>query len=103
MPNRSQNGLVEAAAEMHQQFNKRLECPTCSFHCDRGGAFNKDSGGHRDKKGHYYRRFRCRSQPRCGKTLGVIEFVKLCRQVDSKSVDGILKRFTGSSNSKSLI
>jgi len=103
MPYRSQKGLEAAAEELHLRFNKQLQCPTCFFQSGTSGAFNKDSGGQRGKKGQYYRRFRCRSQPRCGKTLGVNELVKLCHQIDPTGVDGILKRFTDSPTGKHTI
>jgi hypothetical protein len=87
---RSENGKREVAEQLHLQFNKQLQCPTCSFTCRIGGAFNKDSGGNRDDKGHFYRRFKCRARPRCGKTLGVTEFIKLCHNIDYKTVSALL-------------
>jgi len=80
---RSENGKREAADALHIRFNKLLHCPNCNFHSPFTGAFNKDSGGTPDVQGRGYRRFRCRSKPRCGKSLGVTEFLELCSKIST--------------------
>jgi len=80
---RPENGKREAADALHIRFNKLLHCPNCNFHGPFTGAFNKDSGGTPDVQGRGYRRFRCRSKPRCGKSLGVTEFLELCSKIST--------------------
>ncbi|PWW72999.1 hypothetical protein C7212DRAFT_347595 [Tuber magnatum] len=79
-PLRTENGKQELADELHTKFNKQLTCPNCFFYNINRGAFNKDWGGTSDFDGSAYRRFKCRSCPTCGRTIGVTEFLELCRQ-----------------------
>ena len=78
---RSENGKREVADTMHSKYNKQLQCPACDFECSARGAFNKDCGGTPDNHGRLYRRFKCRSHPRCRKTLGVTELLDLCQKL----------------------
>ena len=78
---RSENGKREVADTMHSKYNKQLQCPACDFECSTRGAFNKDCGGTPDNHGRLYRRFKCRSHPRCRKTLGVTELLDLCQNL----------------------
>ena len=75
---RSENGKREEADALHIQLNRQLKCPSCGFTSTSSGAFNKDSGGVSDSAGRIYRRFKCRSRPKCGKTLGVTEVPFVC-------------------------
>ena len=78
---RSENGQREVADRLHSKYNKQLQCPACDFKCTSNGAFNKDSGGTRDHKGDLYRRFKCRRRDRCTKTLGVTQFLAMCKKL----------------------
>jgi len=78
---RGENGKRDMADLLHNKWNKEIHCPNCSFHDPHCGAFNKDSGGNSDADGRRYRRFKCRSRLKCGKTLGVTEFIELCSKI----------------------
>jgi len=86
----SENGKREEADALHIQLNRQLKCPSCGFTSTSSGAFNKDSGGVSDSAGRIYRRFKCRSRPKCGKTLGVTEFLRTCKELREPSSHNIL-------------
>jgi len=87
---RSENGKREEADALHIQLNRQLKYPSCGFNSTSSGAFNKDSGGVSDSAGRIYRRFKCRSRPKCGKTLGVTEFLRMCKELTEPSSVNIL-------------
>jgi len=87
---RSENGKREKADALHIQLNRQLKCPSCGFNSTSSGAFNKDSGGVSDSAGRMYRRFKCRSRPKCGKTLGVTEFLRMCKELTETSSDNLI-------------
>ena len=78
VPPRSEDGRRDTAELLHSQQNAFVRCPTCGFGDRQRGAFNKDVAGKADADGRRYRRFVCRSQPRCGKSLSVTDFISLC-------------------------
>ncbi|RPA91097.1 hypothetical protein L873DRAFT_1795113 [Choiromyces venosus 120613-1] len=65
-----------------------MACPNCGHQDAHCGAFNKDCAGKADGEGRRYRRFICRSNPRCGKSMGVTEFIEMCKDIEeTNSID----------------
>ncbi|KAG0123704.1 hypothetical protein HOY82DRAFT_544101 [Tuber indicum] len=78
VPPRSEDGNRDMAELLHARMNTILHCPSCGYHDSNRGTFNKDIAGKADKDGRRYRRFICRSNVRCGRSLSVTDFIKLC-------------------------
>ncbi|KAG0127684.1 hypothetical protein HOY82DRAFT_541845 [Tuber indicum] len=75
---RGENGHRAEAESLLLRFNKALSCPGC-------GACNIDCAGKKDEHGRRYRRFVCRVTPGCKKSIGVTEFLQICRSIMEKS------------------
>src|SRR5437868_8843711 len=78
IPPRGEDGKRDSAELLHARLNTSLRCPNCGFSDSFRGAFVKDVAGKADSDGRRYRRFVCRSQPRCGKSISVTDFINLC-------------------------
>ncbi|KAG0134077.1 hypothetical protein HOY82DRAFT_537661 [Tuber indicum] len=78
---REENGQRAEAESLHLLFNKQLSCPGCGASDTVRGAFIKDSAGKKDEHGRRYRRFVCRITSSCKKSIGVTEFLQICRPV----------------------
>ncbi|KAG0125029.1 hypothetical protein HOY82DRAFT_543443 [Tuber indicum] len=76
---RSENGRRIQAEDLHAVYNRDLQCPSCGYKDRYHGVFRKDCAGKADNEGRCYRRFVCRSQNKCGKSIGVTEFLGLCQ------------------------
>ncbi|RPA95432.1 hypothetical protein L873DRAFT_1792308 [Choiromyces venosus 120613-1] len=59
-----------------------MACPNCGHQDAHHGAFNKDCAGQADGQGCRYWRFICHSNHRCGKSMGVIEFIEMCKDIE---------------------
>jgi len=75
---RDESGRRARAEALHGQLNKELTCPECHYCDSQRGTFIKDSAGTADTQGRRYRRFICRRNPGCGKSIGTTEFLRLC-------------------------
>lgn len=78
---RLEDGKRLQAENLHALYNRKLKCANCGYANSQHGAFNKDSAGKADINGSRYRRFVCRSTRQCGKSIGVTEFLALCRRI----------------------
>ncbi|KAG0122983.1 hypothetical protein HOY82DRAFT_619734 [Tuber indicum] len=78
---REENGQCAEAESLLLLFNKQLSCPGCGASDTVRGAFIKDSAGKKDEHGRLYRRFVCRFTSSCKKSIGVTEFLQICRPV----------------------
>jgi hypothetical protein len=99
LPLKSENGWRGVAEQLHSMFNRELKCPNCQSRNSKDGAFNKDSGGKLNSSGEGCRRFKCRSWPKCGRTVGVTELVELCRGIHPTTVKRMLDKIPNSSTS----
>ncbi|KAG0126843.1 hypothetical protein HOY82DRAFT_542389 [Tuber indicum] len=82
---RVENGSRAEAESLYLRFNKLLSCPGCGASDIARGAFIKDCAGKKDEHGRRYWRFVCRFTPSCKKSIGVTEFLQICRPVVEKS------------------
>jgi hypothetical protein len=91
-PLKSEDGMRAVAEELHARFNRDLQCPTCLSRSSKSGAFNLDSGGKPNSGGEGCRRFKCRSWPKCSKTMSVVDFIALCHGIHPTTVDQMLEQ-----------
>ncbi|KAG0123151.1 hypothetical protein HOY82DRAFT_544347 [Tuber indicum] len=82
---RAENGLRAEAESLHLHFNKLLSCPSCGANDSLRGTFIKDCAGKKDQDGRRYRRFVCRVTSTCKRSIGVTEFLQVCRLVRENS------------------
>ncbi|KAG0122689.1 hypothetical protein HOY82DRAFT_544386 [Tuber indicum] len=78
VPPRGEDGKRDVAELLHAQLNTILRCPNCNYQDSNRGVFNKDVAGKADIDGRRYRRFVCRSNLHCGKSMSVTDFIGLC-------------------------